>query len=190
MRICRFICLEYNEGVKREKFLILEIAPTATNGLFLSVDDDRNIHLEKWVEGAELSKLVRSPARRISEKTWEGKYFWNGRRRVIAAADSSLATTIPVPLELARERANVKGRVTVAELENLIAQAMAKVFNGCRNEAAKRLAVGDLDAVLVGAKADHFIIDGKAVPGPIGAAGKKIALVWSSRSRPAASLRS
>ena len=153
---------------QREKFLILEITPAGTNGLFLSVDEDRNI---------DLSKLLQSPARRISEKTWKGGSFFRSWRRVIVAADSSLATTIPVPLELSREHANAKSRITIAELENLIAQAMAKVFNGCRGEAAKRLAASDLDTVLVGAKADHFKVNGRALASPIGIAGKKISLL-------------
>jgi hypothetical protein len=161
----------------REKFLILEITPKGTNGLFLSVDEDRNIVFEKLIEGAPLAKFLKSPARRVSEKTWEGRHFFRSRRRVIAAADSSLATTIPVPLKLSREHANMKSRITIAELENLIAQAMAKVFNGCRNEAAKRLAASDLDAVLVGAKADHFAVDGRALASPVGVAGKKISLL-------------
>lgn len=157
--------------------MILEITPKGTNGLFLSVDEDRNIIFEELVRGAPLAKLLRSPARRLSEKTWEGRKFFNARRRVIAAADPALATTIPIPLELMRERAGVKTKITLAELENLIAQAMAKVFNGCRSEAAKRLAVSDLNTVLVGAKAEHFKVDGKAFTSPIGVKGKKITLV-------------
>lgn len=161
----------------REKFLILEITPKGTNGLFLSVDEDRNVIFEKMANGVPLAKLLKTPARRLSEKAWEGKKFWNGRRRVVAVADSSLATTIPIPLELAREHASVKNKINVAELENMIAQAMAKVFNGCRSEAARRLGTGDLDAILVGAKARHFKVDGKAFVNPAGVAGKKISLL-------------
>lgn len=113
----------------------------------------------------------------MAEQEWEGKKFFDGRRRVIAAADPSLATTIPIPLELPREHANVKTKITLAELENLIAQAMAKIFNGCRSEVAKRLAASDLDAILVGAKAEHFKVDGKAFTDPVGVKGKKIALL-------------
>lgn len=145
----------------RERFLVLEITPAGTNGLFLSVDDDRNIVFEKLVENAPLAKFLKSPA----------------RRRVIAVADSALATTIPVPLALVRERANIKNRITVAELENLIAQAMAKIFNGCRSEAAKRLGVSDLDAVLVGARAEHFKVDRRAFVNPVGVAGKHVELL-------------
>lgn len=161
----------------KEKFLILELTPAGTNGLFLTVDEDRNIAFEKLVQRGDLKKFLKSPARRLSEKTWEGKRLWNGRRRVIVAAEPTLATTIPIPLELPRERANVRTKITLAELENMIAQGMAKIFNATRSEAAKRLAVNDLNAILVGARAKHFKVDGKARAAPTGVAGKKIALL-------------
>jgi len=161
----------------REKFLVLEITPSGTNGLFLSVDDDRNIVFEKLKEGVPLAKFLKSPARRVAEKSWEGKHFFNARRRVIAVADSTLATTIPVPLALARDHANIKSRITVAELENLIAQAMAKIFNGCRTEAAQRLHANDLDTVLVATRAEHFKVDGKALASAVGSTGKRIELL-------------
>ena len=92
------------------------------------------------------------------------------------AADSTLATTIPIPLDLTRERSDVKYEVTLAELENLVAQAMGKIFNQCRSEAAKRLGVHELDAILVGAQARNFKVDGKSAVNPAGFAGKKISL--------------
>jgi hypothetical protein len=137
----------------------LEISSEGTNALFLSVDEDRNLTLEKLVERADRAKLLES------------------RRKVIVAGDPSIATTIPIPLELSREHANAKTKLTIAELENLIAQAMAKIFIGCRSEAAKRFGVNDLDAVMVGAKTKHFTIDGKAVASPVGFMGKKISLL-------------
>lgn len=137
----------------------MEISSAGTNGLFLSVDEDRNIVFEKLVEHADLVKLLGS------------------RRKVIVVGDPSVATTIPIPLELPREHANVKTKLMIAELENLIAQAMAKIFIGCRSEAAKRFGVNDLEAVLVGAKTKHFKIDGKAVTNPVGFTGKKISLL-------------
>ncbi len=158
--------------------MILEITPKGTNGLFLNVDEDRNIVFEKLTKGANLAKFLQSPGRKIAERRWEGKPLFRSRRRVIAAADSSLATTIPVPITISREHANAKNKIALAELENLIAQEMAKIFNGCRSEAAKRLHVSDLDAILVGAKAKHFAVDGKALAhSPVGMGGKKISLL-------------
>lgn len=157
--------------------MILEITPKGTNGLFLNVDEDRHIIFEKLARNVDLKKFLASPVRSLSQKAWEGNYVMKSHRRVIAAADPSLATTIPIPLELPRERANTKSKITIAELENLIAQEMAKIFNGCRSEAAKRMGVNDLDAVLVGAKTKHLKVDGKAVAHPSGLPGKKISLL-------------
>lgn len=161
----------------KEKFLVLEVTPQGTNGLYLSVDEDRNILFEKTVYHADLKKILASPMRRLSEKSWEGRHLFNSRRRVIAAADSSLATTIPVPLELPRDRSNIKTKLTVTELENLIAQAMAKIFNGCRSEVGKRFGIDELDVVLVGAQAKHWKIDGKPFVSPVGLVGKKISFL-------------
>jgi len=168
--------------VKKEKFLILEIAPAGVNALFLTLGENRGIVVEKYVENASLRKFLQSPMRRVTQKSWEGEYlFKRGRRKVIATAHPSLATTIPLPLELPREKADAKFEITLAELENLIAQAMAKVFNQCRSEAAKRLGIHELDTILVGAEARHFKIDGKSVVNPAGFTGKKISLILELR---------
>jgi hypothetical protein len=158
-------------------FLILEISSAGTEGLFLSVDEDRNILFERSVRGKDIKKL-------LTQGLWPRilSYFGalSGRRlarTVVAVGDPSVTTTIPIPLELHRERGNGKGKLALAELENLVAQAMAKIFNGCRSEAARRLGVNDLDAVLVAAKTKHVRVDGKAVANPVGLTGKKISLL-------------
>jgi hypothetical protein len=168
--------------VKKEKFLILEILPDKANGLFLTVNEDRTITLEKYIEGSNLKKLLASPLRRLTQKSWEGKYFFKKRRRkIVATADSDVATTIPLPLELMREKSDAPHEISLAELENLIAQAMGKIFNQCRSEAAQRLHIHELDTILVGAKARNFKVDGKLVINPEGFSGKKISLVLELR---------
>ena len=167
--------------MKKEKFLILEILPSGANGLFLTMSEDRKITLEKFVRNINLKKFLRMPLRRVTQKAWEGEYLFKSHRKVIATADSSLATTIPLPLDLPRERAEAKFEITLPELENLIAQAMGKIFNQCRSEAAHRLGIHELDTILVGAKARHFKIDGKAVVNPEGFLGRKISLVLELR---------
>jgi hypothetical protein len=164
----------------REKFLVLEVAPQGANALFLSVDDDRNLIFEKFVKNAELKKFLSSPLRRITQKSWEGKHFFKSRRRIIVSANSSVATTMAMPIDLVRdtrEGDTTEDEITLLELENLIAQAMAKVFTQCRNEAATRLGVDDIHAILVGARAEKFKIDGRVVMNPVGFTGKKVSLV-------------
>ena len=154
--------------------MILEIAPAGARGLFLNVDEDRTIHFEKlkerpvgeFVKAIERKRFV--PVSALAK---------GARRTVIAAIDPALATTIPVPLTLVRDEGNGATKITLPELENLIAQAMAKIFNGCRGEAAKRLAQNELDAVLVKATADEFAVDGKSLRNPVAFAGKRITLL-------------
>jgi len=162
---------------KREKFLILELTPSGTNGLFLSVDEDRNIIIEKLAEGINLKKFFQSPMRRVTQQSWEGEYFFKSHRKVIAVADAKIATTIPIPLTLDRDRDAIADAVTLPELENIVAQAMGKIFNQCRTEAAGRLRIDELDAVLVGAKAKHFKVGKNSVVNPVGFTGKTISLL-------------
>jgi hypothetical protein len=161
----------------REKFLVLEVTPAGTNALFLSVDEDRTLTIEKTVHHADLKKFLNSPFRRVTQKSWEGKYLFKSRRKVIVSADPSLATTMPIPLDLSRDRVKWKDEISLDELENVIAQAMQKVFTQCRSEAAKRLSIDDIHTILVGAKVNRFKVDGHAVMSPIEFTGKKISLL-------------
>ena len=160
-----------------EKFLVLELMPSGVNGLFLSVDDDRTLIFEKFMRNIDLKKFFRSPMRRATQQSWEGNYLFKGHRKVIAVADSSLATTIPIPVDLVREQGAERTEIGVPELENMIAQEQAKIFNQCRSEAAERLGIHELDTMLVGEKAKYFKVDGNAVVDPVGHAGKKISLL-------------
>lgn len=161
----------------REKFLILEITPKGTSGLFLGVDEEKNLIFEKFSKNINLKKFLKSPVRNVAQKSWEGNYFFKSHRKVIATVDSSLTTTIPIPLDLVRTEADSREEIILSELENMIAQAMGKIFNQCRSEAAKRLKIHELDTILVGAKARNFKVDKKLVINPVGFTGKKISLL-------------
>jgi hypothetical protein len=160
----------------REKFLILELTSSGTNGLFLSVDEDKNIIIEKLTKQIDLKKFFNAPMRRVTQKSWEGEYFFKSHRKVIAVADADIATTIPVPLTLDREPGTAEEPISLPEIENMIAQAMGKIFNQCRTEAAGRLGIDELDTVLVGAKAKHFKVGKHLVVSPVGFTGKTVSL--------------
>ena len=151
--------------------------PSGVNGLFLSVDEDRNLIFEKFVRNLDLKKFFRSPMRRATQQSWEGNYIFKGHRKVIAVADSTLSTTIPIPVDLERETGAERAEISVPELENMIAQEQAKIFNQCRSEAAERLGIHELDTMLVGEKAKYFKVDGDEVVDSVGHAGKKISLL-------------
>ena len=161
----------------REKFLVLAIGSAGADGLFLSVDEEKNIIFEKSIKNIDLKKFFTSPMRSVTQKSWEGNYFFKAHRKVVAVADSSFATTIPIPLDLSREPGTEHSEVILPELENLIAQAMGKIFNQCRSEAAARLHIHEIDTIMVGAKARSFKVDGHLVVNPIGFTGKKISLL-------------
>jgi hypothetical protein len=161
----------------REKFLVLEVMPSGVNGLFMHVDENHELVFEKLERGMELAKFFRKPWRRATQQAWEGEYLFKNHRKVIAVAGPTLATTIPIPISLAREAADAKHEITVPELENLIAQEMAKIFNTCRTEAAARLGLHELDTVLVAEKARYVEVDGNSVMNPEGFAGKKVTLL-------------
>lgn len=161
----------------RERFLILELTPSGTTGLFLSVDEEKNIIIEKLAKDINLKKFFNSPLRHITQQSWEGEYFFKGHRKVIAVAAADIATTIPIPLTLDREREAIDEQMFLPELENMVAQAMGKIFNQCRTEAAGRLHIDELDTVLVGAKAKHFRVGKNLVVSPVGFTGKSISLL-------------
>ncbi len=157
--------------------MILDITPKGTAAFFLSVDAERNLSFEKMKRNVDLEKFLKSPARKLAQKHWEGEHLFKTRRKFVAAVDSALATTIPIPVVLQREKSLHETPITIPELENAIAQEMGKIFNTCRSEAAGRLHADELDTVLVGARVRHFRIDGNAIVNPEGFVGKKIELL-------------
>ena len=161
----------------KEKFLILDIGLEKINSLALSFDEHRNLTIEKITEDIDLKKFLRSQARSIFQKSWEGKYFFNSRRRLIVSADSSFATTIPVPLDLKRETGDANAPITLGEMEDRLGRAMAKIFGRCRTEAARRLGIPEIDTVLVGEKTSQVEIDGRSISDPLGHRGNAMSLV-------------
>ncbi len=142
----------------------------------MHISKDRKLVFEKFEQNIDIKKFLKSPARRVTQAHWEGAYVFKGHRRIVAAADSSLATTIPIPLTLERESGMHALRITVSELEEGISQAMTKILPQCRAEAAKRFGVEEIGVVLVGAKAKHFAIDGKSTEHPVGFVGGAVSL--------------
>jgi hypothetical protein len=84
---------------------------------------------------------------------------------VIVAADPSLAYTTVVPVSVERESDEP---LTAVELENLLSQAVGRIFNQCRDAASRELGVDDLDTVLVMSRVLDFKVDGHRVVNPVG----------------------
>jgi hypothetical protein len=164
-------------ALSEEKFLVFDIAEGNANALFLRVDRDRNLTIEKFERGVDLKKFLGSVMQKIANASWEGAHVFNARRRILAVADSALATTMPIPLEFSRGPSVSDRRLTHFELEETISQAMVKIIPQCRAEAAERFKTDTLGVVLVAAKAKHFIIDKKRTDNPIGFVGDRVSLV-------------
>ncbi|MEK9173546.1 MAG: hypothetical protein AAB594_03190 [Patescibacteria group bacterium] len=139
----------------REKFLILEVYPGVTRGLLISTDQEKKIKLEKVWSNFSWSNLSRHFRQKITK--------WN----VIVAASPVLAVTTIIPIRLEREKNLHPSPILAGELENLLAQATAKIFNQCRAFASRSLGIDELDTILIDNRVIGFKIDNHQVVNPI-----------------------
>ena len=163
--------------VQKEKFLIVNVAPDGASALSLDFNERRELVFKQVAEKVDFKKFLSSQAGSIFQKSWEGKSFFNSRRKLVVLADPRLATTIPVPLDFKREAPVTDEVVTLGEMEDWLARATAKIFTRCRLEAARRLGTGDVDTVLVGQRIGRTVIDGRVVTDLMGHSGKKVSFV-------------
>jgi hypothetical protein len=161
----------------KEKFLIVDVSSRGASALFLNFNEQRELVFEKIIKNIDFKKFLTSQARSIFQRSWEGKYFFNSRRKLVVLAGADLTTTIPVPLDFKRDVSIADEPITISEAEDWFARATAKIFAGCRLEAARRLGTGDIDTVLVNQRIDRMVIDGRVVADPIGRSGKKVSFI-------------
>ncbi len=147
----------------KESFLILQVSPERINGLLLGLGADKKIYARKYFEDTSWTNLAARPDLKHLVKN------------VIVAADSSLAYTATIPVTLERE--NPEEPLAAPELENLLSQAVGRVFNQCRQEAGRYLEMDDLDVVLVGSRVINFKIDGHHVLNPLEFSARKVEAV-------------
>jgi hypothetical protein len=147
---------------KQENFLIIEVNSASTTGLLIGLSEEKNITLKKYWPEFSLSKFYRRFRRRLEK--------W----KIIVVAEPSLALTTIIPVKLDRELELVKEPISASELENMLAQATAKVFNQCRAEASQKLGLDELDTIIIEHSVSNFKIDGHKVMSPTGFRGKHI----------------
>lgn len=148
---------------KQEKFLILQASEHGTSGFMFLLDEEKNLHFKKsWPEfsWSRVSRLIR---RHLEH--------W----KIIVVADASVATTMSYPLSLIRD--SKKDSISASELENLLGQALVRVWNECRREASKKLGLDELDTIIIDQSVTRFKIDGHRVVNPIGFRAEKIEAV-------------
>ncbi|MBI4085167.1 MAG: hypothetical protein HY432_01515 [Candidatus Liptonbacteria bacterium] len=138
----------------KEKFLLLDVSAEKISGLLISLDDRKKIRKEKVWENMEKDlSSGRSRVPVFADKT-------------IVACEPELAFKIFVPLSMKRESSNKP--IERTELENILAQAIAKIFNHCRREASLVLGMDELDTILADSNISEFEIDGHRVINPLG----------------------
>lgn len=142
--------------------MLLEVAEDKTSALLLSVDGERNLRLEKIWHDFPLKKIGAARARNL-----------RGRKVIVSAAPELIHTTT-FPVKLARDTSAVSHSLTLVELENLLAQAIGRLFNNERKNASARLGADELDTILVNSKITNFKMDGHAVLNPVGFGGKTV----------------
>lgn len=147
---------------KKEKFLIIEIEPEKASCVLAVLSRDKNLELKKYWEGRNLEAL----SKQVGFDRMEGT--------IIVAADASLAFTAVIPVFLQRE---TDEPLEAIELENLLAQAVGRMFNQCREEGSRELGVDDLDIVLANSRVVSFKIDDHQVLNPLGFRAGKIEAV-------------
>ena len=133
---------------------MLDVSSERISGLLLSLDDQKKIRKEKsWEDFGNGSKVRNLPVIFPANK-------------VIVACDTELAFKVFIPVSAKREAG--AGPLERSELENLMAQAIGKVFNHHRKEASLVLGVDELDAILAGSNISGFEVDGHKVINPLG----------------------
>ena len=95
----------------------------------------------------------------------------------IAQRDPNTVATIFSSEKVVREHPTKS--LTPVELENYVSQAVWKFFNHSRQEASKRLGVGEMDLVTTDVRVVGIKIDGHQVINPIGFTGRELEITLS-----------
>lgn len=157
--------------------MTLDVGKAKTAGLYFRISKDRKIVIEKLEEDIDLPRFLRAPLRRAAQASWEGKHFFEGRRRMLAAADATLATTIPVPLSFRREPERRVLGLVLGELDDYVGGVLTKVSAECRVEAAHRFGIEPVEVVLVAARALDVAVDGRKVARAEGVLGQEVSFI-------------
>lgn len=143
-----------------ESYLVIEVLPGKKRAVLLSVSDERAVKIRRAWDDFSLA--------RYSDKVRPLRFT----PRVVVSAHPSLVYTASVPARV--ERDNPLAPLGPVEMENILGQALTRIFNAQRSVAAKHLGVEELDAVLVQSRVSNITLDGKDLISPIGVKGKKI----------------
>lgn len=97
--------------------------------------------------------------------------------KIVLSLSHEFATTVYETLFFARE--NKSNAINEAELDNIVSDAVWKVFDGSRKPASVTMSVGEADVVLGDINVWDASLDGRKVLNPLGFSGKKIEMLIS-----------
>ncbi len=147
----------------KENFLLLKVSPGDVSGLLLSIDSEKKLKLKKFWTRLEEAK---SP--------W--RFRWTSIKKIIVSVEPRFAFTTVIPLVLERE--NAEKPLESAELENLLAQAVSRVFNQHRQEAGRELGTDELDVILADSRVTNFRVNGHQIINPLGFKIKEVRIIF------------
>ncbi|MBI2514719.1 hypothetical protein HYV91_00805 [Candidatus Wolfebacteria bacterium] len=156
----------------KEKFLILDFRDDGLELYLLRFDS-----LTKRVDAKKLKAVGQSPLEAIPKIK---KFLLNifsfqfPPPKVIISFSPDFALTYYEHVVLNRDRPNEL--MTEADLDNLISQALWKIFDEKRRQSAKQLVLSDLDILLADTKITDFRIDGRRVLDPLRHSGREASI--------------
>lgn len=156
----------------KEKFLILDFRDDGLELYLLRFDS-----LTKRVDAKKLKAVGQSPLEAIPKIK---KFLLNifsfqfPPPKVIISFSPVFALTYYEQVVLNRDRPNEL--MTEADLDNLISQALWKIFDEKRRQSAKQLVLSDLDILLADTKITDFQIDGRRVLDPLRHSGREASI--------------
>lgn len=150
---------DFKLWTQKESFFLVEILSDRVRVATLTLDSNKCLALRSSEEGDVRSYLPTFVRNRFP-------------KNVIIAADSSLAFSAPLSVLLERE--NGESPLDSIELENLLAQAVGRVFTQCRSDASRTLNIEELDVILVYTRIGFFKVDGHRVVNPVGFRGEVV----------------
>ena len=156
---------------KGERFLVIEILRHSIRASVLIAHfEKKKIAVTRSasvpVEATDFSLLASSFGKLIK------KFGGGSGRRVICSAEPLFATTVHAHVTLVREHDHEA--IDEADLDNLVGQAIWKLLDRHRSQAATKMNVGDIDVALADVRVRKILLDGHKVVNPVGFKAKTV----------------
>lgn len=153
-----------------ERVTVVEVADGYIQATALHVRfEERQFKVERCVrwEGDVMEQAIRKDA-----FMWLRRALGRTRTRTLFAVDPAFATTVQSTVVVVRSRS--RDPIDEADLANISAQALWKLFDRSRAKAAIKMRVGELAVVLTDARVRQLSLDGHRIVNPLGFTAKTV----------------